>query len=315
MNIPQELNYRDVYLTPQKCIVNSREECNTSVELGDYTFSMPVYAANMRSIVNEETCKFFAQHNWFYTMHRFGIDPLKFIQDMHNSNLLASISVGLNDQHIYKIMAEQNLIPEYITIDIANAWTDRVKDLICLIKEHLPNTFLIVGNIATPAAIQEMNYWGANAFKVGIAGGAVCSTKNKTGFHRPMISTIFDCARYSYLPIIADGGIEEHGDIAKALAAGASMVMAGHLFAGYDESAGDIMLSEQGHRFKEYFGSASEFNKAERKNIEGKKVLIDYKGSMNRLLQELKEDLRSSISYAGGTDLSSLQPSLLLKVN
>ena len=132
---------------------------------------------------------------------------------------------------------------------------------------------------------------------------SVCITKNKTGIHRPMVSTILDCvSARKKVPIIADGGIVEHGDIAKALACGASMVMAGSLFAGYDQSAGNL-IEINDTEYKEYYGSASKHNKSEVKNIEGKKTLIKYRGDMNRLLTELKEDLQSSISYVGGSNL------------
>jgi GMP reductase len=150
----------------------------------------------------------------------------------------------------------------------------------------------------------------------------VCITKNKTGFHRPMVSTVLDCASYTLennIPLIADGGIREHGDIAKAIACGASMVMAGSLFAGYEESAGNIIeITLDGislpRMYKEYYGSASQYNKGEVKNVEGKKILIDYHGSMDRLLSELKEDLQSAISYVGGTKLNDLLDAKIISV-
>jgi GMP reductase len=129
-----------------------------------------------------------------------------------------------------------------------------------------------------------------------------------------MVSTLLECVLAAgNVPIIADGGISTHGDIAKALACGATAIMAGSLFAGYDESAGDI-IEIDGRRYKEYFGSASEFNKVQQRNIEGKKILVDYKGPMSSLIQELQEDLQSSISYAGGKDLTALNPNLLIQV-
>ncbi|MNT31744.1 GMP reductase [compost metagenome] len=177
--------------------------------------------------------------------------------------------------------------------------------MIRFIKREFPDSFLIGGNIATAEAARELQEWGCDAIKAGIAGGRVCITKNKTGFHRPMVATVRDCAAAVTVPVIADGGIVEHGDVAKALACGASMVMAGSLFAGYDESAGEIVEID-GKHYKEYFGSASQFNKGEYKNVEGKKILVEYKGSIARLLLELQEDLQSSVSYAGGRELSAL---------
>ena len=136
-----------------------------------------------------------------------------------------------------------------------------------------------------------------------IVHNSVCISKNKTGFFRPMVSTLEECVSVAKVPIIADGGIEQHGDVAKALVVGATMVMAGHLFAGYDISAGEIIEIED-RQYKEYFGSASKYNKREQKNIEGRKILIPYRGSIEDFLVELKQDLQSAISYAGGKDLS-----------
>ncbi|MFD2449840.1 GMP reductase [Vogesella fluminis] len=285
------------------------------MQFGPRRFAMPLYAANMKSVVDAETCEYFARRNWFYTMHRFNIDAVGFVRDMQAKGLFASISVGVNDDTLQQLAALQaaGLSPEYITLDVANAWCVKAEQMIRFIKREFPASFLIGGNIATAEAARELQDWGCDAIKAGIAGGRVCITKNKTGFHRPMVATVRDCAAAVSVPVIADGGIVEHGDVAKALACGASMVMAGSLFAGYDESAGEIVEID-GKHYKEYFGSASQFNKGEYKNVEGKKILVEYKGSIGRLLQELQEDLQSSVSYAGGRELSALRTVQMIAV-
>lgn len=310
-----ELSYNDIFLKPTKCIVNSRKECDTSVTLGNYKFDMPVYAANMKSVVDEDTCKFFASRNWFYTMHRFDVDIPSFVKEMIKSNYYTSISIGINGsshdilQQIYKIV--HNV--DFITIDVANAWSEKAHDMVSHIRELFPDTFIIIGNVATKEAVIDISSWSIDAIKVGIAGGSVCITKNKTGVARPMASCVGECSKVSNVPIIADGGIVEHGDIAKALACGASMVMAGQLFAGYDQSSGEIIEIED-RMYKEYYGSASKYNKNEYKNVEGKKVLVQYKGDMSKLLVELKEDLQSSISYIGGNKLEDLKSAELFVI-
>lgn len=311
----REYNYQDVYLRPRHTVVNSRKECDTSVSLGKHSFVMPVYPANMKSVVNLETCEFFARRGWFYTMHRFAVEPVDFVSYMQENGLVAAISIGVNEDTITQLKQLQlsGLTPEFMTLDIANAWCPKAERMIKYVKDHF-SSFLIVGNIACAEAAHDLHLWGADAIKAGIAGGKVCITKNKTGFHRPMVSTILDCASYTReakVPLIADGGVVEHGDIAKALACGANLVMAGSLFAGYDQSAGNIIeVTIDGQAspraFKEYYGSASQYNKGEYKNVEGKKILIDYRGNMERLLNELQEDLQSSISYVGGTTVSDL---------
>jgi GMP reductase len=322
--VAREYNYQDVYLRPRHTTVNSRKECNTSVVLGKHKFVMPVYASNMKSVVSAETCKFMAERGWFYTMHRFNIDQVEFVRDMQDLGLIASISIGVNDDTIAQLKQLQvaGLTPEFITLDVANAWCPKAERMIKYVKEHF-DSFLIVGNIASRDAAAEIHAWGADALKAGIAGGKVCITKNKTGFHRPMVSTVLDCATYTRaagVPLIADGGVVEHGDIAKAFACGATMVMAGSLFAGYDQSAGNIIEVTMDGRslpraYKEYYGSASQYNKGEYKNVEGKKILIDYRGNMERLLVELQEDLQSSISYVGGTTVADLINAELICIN
>lgn len=322
--IAREYNYQDVYLRPRHTLVNSRKECDTSVVFGGHKFVMPVYPSNMKSVVSADTCEFMARRGWFYTMHRFNVDQVEFVRHMQENGLIASISIGVNDDTIDQLKQLQvaGLTPEFMTLDIANAWCPKAEKMIKYVKDHF-SSFLIVGNIASRDAAAEIHAWGADALKAGIAGGKVCITKNKTGFHRPMVSTVLDCASYTYeagVPLIADGGVVEHGDIAKAFACGATMVMAGSLFAGYDQSAGNIIEVTLDGRslpraYKEYYGSASQYNKGEYKNVEGKKILIDYRGNMERLLVELQEDLQSSISYVGGTKTADLINAEIIAIN
>ena len=311
----KELHYSDASLKPKKCIVDSRTDCDTSVEFGPRTFDMPIYPANMKSVVDKEACYFFARNKMFYTMHRFDVNLIDFLYSVKAFGYFSSVSVGVNEDSYRELeqVYQELLSIDYITIDVANAWSDKTKKMMEFIKNKFPESFLIVGNVATSEAVEELQAWGADAIKVGIAGGSVCITKNKTGVSRAMLSCVRDCVGVAKVPIIADGGIVEHGDIAKAIACGATMVMAGSLFAGYDQSAGRTIEIEdwkKGHaeytRYKEYFGSASKTNKGESVNVEGKKILIPHRGDMSRLLVELKEDLQSSISYVGGKELNDL---------
>lgn len=303
----KEYNYEQIYLLPNKCIVNSRNECDITVTLGAKTFNSPIIAANMKSVINEKTCRFFAKQNWFYIMHRFGTDNIKFIRKMKKDNLISSISVGVNGDSYNELkqMKNENILPEFITIDIAHGWAPKMEAMIKYIKDNFPDTFVIAGNVCTSAAVKELDAWGADAIKVGIAGGKVCITKNKTGFHRPMATTILECAKATKKDIIADGGVYEHGHVAIALSLGAKMVMCGNIFAGFDQSAGNI-IEINNKLYKEYYGSASENNKGNYVHIEGRKILIEYKGDMMRFINELQDDLKSSCSYAGGRDLSAL---------
>lgn len=304
-------DYEDVQLIPNKCVVKSRSECDTSVELGGRSFKMPVVPANMQTILDEELAEKLAAEGYFYIMHRFDEKTrLPFIQKMHEKGLYASISLGIKDAEFdfVKELAEKNSIPEYITIDVAHGHSDQVIKMIKYVKEVIPSTFLIAGNVGTPEGVRELENAGADATKVGIGPGKVCTTKIKTGFGTGgwQLAAVSWCSKAARKPIIADGGVRTNGDIAKSIRFGAAMVMIGSLFAGHDESPGEIK-EINGHLYKEYFGSASEYQKGERKNVEGKKILTPYRGSIADTLTEMQQDLQSSISYAGGNDLAAIR--------
>ncbi|UXV28370.1 GMP reductase [Mammaliicoccus sciuri] len=303
-------DYEDVQLIPNKCIVESRSECDTTIKFGPKTFKLPVVPANMQTVMNEELAEWFASNDYFYIMHRFDEEGrIPFIKKMQSQNLFASISVGVKDNEYTFIeqLSNEGLVPEYITIDIAHGHSEQVIRMIKHIKQHIPESFVIAGNVGTPEGVRELENAGADATKVGIGPGRVCITKIKTGFGTGgwQLAAINACSKAARKPMIADGGIRTNGDIAKSIRFGASMVMVGSLFAAHEESPGETVELE-GKLYKEYFGSASEFQKGERKNVEGKKMFVEHKGSLKDTLIEIEQDLQSSISYAGGKDLHSI---------
>ena len=303
-------DYDNVLLLPRKCRVESRSECDTSVTLGKHTFRLPVVPANMKTVVDPQICAWLARNGYFYVMHRFDLDNLQFVRDMAAQGLYASISVGVKkaDHEAISRMRSEGLRPDFITIDIAHGHADSVHAMISHIKENLPDSFVIAGNVGTPEAVIDLENWGADATKVGIGPGKVCITKLKTGFGTGgwQLSALKWCARVATKPIIADGGIREHGDIAKSVRFGASMVMIGSMLAGHEESPG-ATVEVDGKLYKEYYGSASDFNKGEYKHVEGKRILEPVKGKLADTLVEMEQDLQSSISYAGGTRLMDVR--------
>ena len=303
-------DYDNILLLPRKCRVESRSECDASVTLGSRQFRLPVVPANMKTVVSEEICVWLAENGYFYVMHRFDFDNVKFVQDMKTRGLFASISLGVKapDYATVDQLLALGLVPDYITIDIAHGHADSVKLMIEHLKKVMPTTFIIAGNVATPEAVIDLENWGADATKVGIGPGKVCITKLKTGFGTGgwQLSAVKWCARVAAKPIIADGGIREHGDIAKSIRFGATMVMIGSMLAGHEESPGKT-VEVDGALFKEYYGSASDFNKGEYKHVEGKRILEPVKGKLANTLVEMEQDIQSSISYSGGKKLMDIR--------
>ncbi|MDI9334942.1 MAG: GMP reductase [Cytophagales bacterium] len=303
-------DYDNILLLPRKCRVESRSECDASTVLGGRSFRIPVVPANMKTVISESLSEWLAKNGYFYVMHRFDLDNVQFTKDMQSKGLFASISLGVKQADYATVdkLVAQKLAPEYITIDIAHGHADSVKNMIEYLKKHLPSAFIIAGNVGTPEAIIDLENWGADATKVGIGPGKVCITKMKTGFGTGgwQLSALKWCARVATKPIIADGGIREHGDIAKSVRFGATMVMIGSMLAGHQESPGKT-VEVDGKLFKEYYGSASDFNKGEYKHVEGKRILEPIKGTLAATLIEMEQDVQSSISYSGGKKLMDIR--------
>ncbi|WP_317636602.1 GMP reductase [Xylocopilactobacillus apicola] len=310
--IPTEVfDYEDIQLVPNKCIIESRSEADTTVEFGPRTFKIPVVPANMETVLNESLAVWLAENGYFYIMHRFKPEKRHdFIKKMHEKNLFASISVGVkeNEHDFIDELSNSKDVPEYVTIDIAHGHSDSVIRMIKHLKKSLPDSFVIAGNVGTPEAVRELENEGADATKVGIGPGKACITKLKTGFGTGgwQLAAVRLCSKAAQKPIIADGGIRYNGDIAKSIRFGAAMVMVGSLLAGHDESPGDKIMID-GKTYKQYWGSASEKQKGAYRNVEGKQMLVPYRGAIADTLQEIRQDLQSSISYAGGRKLNDIR--------
>jgi len=325
------LKYSDVALVPRYSTIASRSKIALGIDLPVYTknttpsdpftpflykrfYKLPIIPANMKCVIDEQLAYWMSVNSYFYIMHRFGVDNLKFVKDAVAQNLpTISISVGVKpeDYVLVQKLGEQNLRVDYITVDIAHGHSKLMSKMLSWIKQHLPYTIIIAGNVATYDGVDYLTQHGADIVKVGIGQGAACTTKDKTGFTMPMFTCINNIFKqlnnqpaHAKRPlIIADGGIHSNGDIAKAIVAGADLVMAGGVFAQCSDSP-----AEDINGTKLYFGSASSENKGHSNHIEGKVTLMQtnrltYEGK----LQEITQDLQSAISYAGGNDLYALK--------
>ena len=307
------LKYSDICLLPNYSEVHSRVDCDPSIEFCSRIFMLPITPANMKSVIDMDLSRALSGDGYFYIMHRFG-DTLKdtVIQMNKEEWPLISVSMGvkMSDKQDILALAKLKQRIDFITIDIAHGHCERMRVAINWVKKHFPQTDIIAGNVATPEAVRELYDWGACAVKVGIGQGSPCTTKDKTGFTMPMFTCVQQCSNViddGYrIPIIADGGIKCNGDIAKAIVAGATMVMAGGLFAACTDSPA-IESSINNISHKAYFGSASAENKGHYNNIEGKLTNITCNNmTVGQKLSEITQDLQSSISYAGGHQIYAL---------
>lgn len=306
------LHYKDVVLSPNYSELASRSQADTYCQLGSKRFKLPVTPSNMKCTIDHSTARILANAGYFYIMHRFDVHPVSFVEQANKEEWpCISISIGVNDSDkaiFDELYNRDDLRVDFITVDIAHGHHLKMKQMLeYLQKFKQRGTQIIGGNIVTAAAARDLHAWGADIVKVGIGQGYVCTTKDKTGFTMPMFTSILQMPKD--IPVIADGGIRCSGDITKALVAGATMVMCGSMFAKLSDSpSASFKDTHTGETLKEYYGSASFYNKGINKNIEGRRELIEaeHKTYLEKLT-EIQEDLQSAISYAGGKDLKCLQ--------
>ena len=330
-------SYSEVFLKPRYSEFHSRSEADTSITFGNQTFKLPVVPANMECTMNVDKAKYMSENDYFYIMHRFNKDKTapantdnkKFIEVANNENWKTiSISLGVKNEDVDLIehCISNKLRIDYLTLDIAHAHSIRMKEMLEFLhsvykRGAYERPFIIAGNVASAGAVVDLENWGADATKVGIAQGDACTTYGQTGFGAPMFSCIQECADIATKPIIADGGIRTNGDFAKALVAGGHMVMAGSIFAACIDSPAEtvyreIITNELSNRgagkiivkpYKTYYGSASAKNKGANVHVEGRVVELECnKMTYAEKLHEITESLQSSISYAGG-DFSEVE--------
>lgn len=200
-----------------------------------------------------------------------------------------------------------------LVIDVAHGHHQNVVDMIkwCKDQPEFAHVDIIAGNIATAEGAYELEQAGADGLRVGIGGGSMCTTRIQTGFGVPNVTALENVVANTTVPVMADGGIRNSGDIAKALAIGAGTVMIGSLIAGTTETPGQIIETKNG-LYKKYRGLASLetktiYSQAQR-NIEGESTMVPYKGGVKYIINNLLDGVKSALSYAGASSLHTYHP-------
>lgn len=238
--------------------------------------------------------------------------------------LCVGVAIGVRSPDLDRAAACIDAGADILVVDVAHGHSDHTIEMVHTLKNHFPEVPVIAGNVATSSGVRDLAEAGADAVKVGVGSGSICTTRIVTGFGVPQLTAVADCARVGHelnLPIISDGGIRNSGDITKALASGASTVMLGGLLAGTDESPGaDIVRA--GRRYKVVRGMASLTANVARKEIEkmgevdpdewdsivseGVEALVPHRGKVTDILHQAIGGLRSGMSYAGAATIPEL---------
>jgi len=245
--------------------------------------------------------------------------------------LRVAAAVGVTNDTLERVAALVAAGVDAISIDTAHGHSVYVLEMAKKIKETYPNVDLVVGNIATPEAALALKEAGADAVKVGIGPGSICTTRVIAGVGVPQLTAVYDVAQAlkgTGIPVIADGGVRYTGDIVKALAAGANSVMLGSLFAGVDESPGEAIIFE-GRKFKTYrgMGSIEAMQKGSKDRYfqdteedikklvpEGIVGRVPYKGSLSEVVHQLVGGLKAGMGYTGSANIDELQKAKFIKI-
>lgn len=304
---PASLTYDDVLLLPQNSKITSREHVETKVKLGPYYLTKPIISAPMDTISGEEMARELANLGAIGTIPRGEIEKrLEICEKFTKENVAAIYCVGLkNGFEEAKLLKDKGA--KIILVDVANGGMEQVKELAKKIKHEL-NVFVLAGNIATYDEACEYKKNGIDVARVGIGPGGTCITRLVAGTGFPQLSAVFETTS-SGIPVIADGGIKKPADFAKAIAAGASLIMVGSLFAGCDETPGEITDGKKNARgqasasyMKDNGVETGEFRTAEGVSLE-----VATKGPVKEAVNDLMGGLRSAMTYTGAQNLEDFQ--------
>jgi len=304
--LKKSLSFDDVLIVPKFSNVKSRKDVNTRVGFLGLQV-LPVVSSNMASVTEVNMAKAMRSAGAIGALHRFMSieDNVRMYESSPQETL---VSIGLGDVELERAAALYRVGARRFIIDVAHgAHMEVVRQTKALRHIIGKDGYIVVGNFATAQSVKDFKYFlgetKIDAIKVGIGGGGSCVTRMVTGCGLPTLASVLDCSELG-LPIIADGGVRNSGDIAKALAAGATVVMCGRILAGSNESSAEV-----DSQFKIYSGSASmesyeaQGKGASHRTPEGESFLVPLTGSVFNTIQTLESGLRSAMSYVGVTNL------------
>ncbi len=310
--IEEVLTYNDVLLVPQYSEIKSRRDVSIASDLegnGPLTrLSLPIIASPMDTISEEEMGVAMWQEGGLAVVHRYNTiaEQVSIVDGIIvNAGCNAAAAIGTSGDYLERASALYETGVRILCVDVAHGHHILMKSALTELRATFGDTVhIMAGNIATLEGYNDLVDWGADSVRCNIGGGSICSTRIQTGHGVPGLHTIIDCARSAsrQVPIIADGGIRNSGDIVKALAAGADFVMLGSLLSGTDETPGDVIHTHEG-KFKSYRGMASKDAQIEWRgrtaSLEGVATTVPCKGPVADVLEDLARGIRSGLSYSG----------------
>ena len=308
-NFSQSLTYDDISFVPTEISrIKSRKEADTACKFLDEKLFLPLISSPMESVTGIVMAKELSRLGCLGILNRFDSSLKEILENDKNGDEIKSVSIALNTPiDIIGKLAEKRYI---LCLDTANANNHEVLNKTEEIKKKF-NVSLIVGNIAHGATLEQLENAGADAVRVGIGSGSVCTTSIQTGIGIGQVTSLLDVLQARRdkklnIKIIADGGIKNPGDVAKAIALGADAAMLGRMLAGTKETPGEV-IKYNDQLWKKYRGSASFGVKMKNEFIEGEETMVPYKGVVKNVIDGISDGLKSCMSYMNCMNLDELR--------
>jgi IMP dehydrogenase len=318
--IKTALTFDDILLIPKFSTITSRNEVVLTQELDNkIVLQLPVISSPMDTVTEVDMAVAMSKAGGLGIIHRYNsiqqqVDMVRLA--LNTGAKYVGAAVGSTGDFLERGKELFRAGADVICVDVAHGHHENVK----IAMERLNNDFaydchLMVGNVATGQAFQDLSDWGADSIRAGVGGGAICSTRLQTGFGVPNMSVIFDCVqtlayKTGKSKLIIDGGIKYTGDMVKAYAAGAHFVMCGSMLAGTDQSPGETFVDGNGVKMKNYRGMASREAQTDWRGKssapEGISTFIKHKGSVEPILDDIRGNIQSGFSYAGARNFQEL---------
>lgn len=309
--------FDDVLLVPSYNHYESRKhvEISSTDKSGKLTLKLPIMSSNMDTVTEDSMANFMGDKGGIGVLHRFCSIETN-VEMYKKCKHRTFVSVGCSEKDLERVAALRDAGAQHFCIDVAHAHARYVGKTLKSLRDMLgENACILAGNVATYAGADYLASCGADIIKVGIGGGSVCTTRIKTGFGIPTLTSIRECARVDR-SIVADGGIKAAGDIVKALAFGADFVMIGSLLSGTRPTPGEVKIVD-GKKVKQYRGMASAEAQedfigvmTDWKTAEGVATYVPYREDEEKIIADFIGGLRSGLTYAGSADIRELQRKL-----
>lgn len=319
------LTFDDVLLIPRHSEISSRRFPNLKTKVTrNYEIEIPFISANMDTITEVDMACAMARLGGLGILHRFmspedqvkQVEQIKAYLEKNNLKTPIAASIGVKDEGKARADLLVKAGVQILTVDIAHGDSVMMLDTLEYVKKNYPQIDVIAGNVATPDGVERMIERGADAVKVGIGPGSMCTTRIITGHGVPQLTAVALCvsvAQKHGVPVIADGGIKTSGDIVKALSCGANSIMMGSLLAGTLETPGEMKGGK-----KQYRGMASKAAQVSWRGelpkgmtAEGESTFVACKGSVENVVDELSGGLRSGMTYLGVDSIPAMSENAL----